>query len=285
MFYCKFANMYENEIFQKYHQKPVAEDYFKVDKKIFCVADGVTRDDIYGQAVPYPKNEKEVREWVKRYPSSSGAYEAAKICAENFVSYLLEWKEENITKQTVMEIIKKVNKDIGKINQGREIDYLKEDYYCCEAVGGIIIQNVMYCFSIGDCHITTLDEKENVVFTTINNHKQFEDYLENIHKKTHKFDWNRAADRKMVRKQYRNNPKKKYEGKDVSFGALSGEKEAEYYIDVYEVNLENTKYICAYSDGCEPIFEDKEKLKEILQTPDALKNEGKERTLVIYERK
>lgn len=285
MFYCKFANMYDNEIFKKYQQNPVAEDYFKVEKNMFCVADGVTRDDIYGQAVPYPKNETEVMEWIKRYPNPSGAYEAAKICAENFILYLSKYKEEDITKQIVMETIKKTNKDIWKLNQGREIDYLKEDYYCCEAVGGIIIGNTMYCFSIGDCHITVLDENENIVFTTINNHKQFEDYLQKIYTKANNFDWNRADDRRMVRQEYRNNPTKKYEGKDVSFGALSGEKEAEYYIDVYEVNLENTKYICAYSDGCEPIFEDKGKLHEILQYPERLKNEGKERTLVIYEKK
>lgn len=283
MFICKFAHMYDNNIFLKYHKKPVQEDYFKVEGNIFCVADGVTRDDIEGQAVPYPHNEKTVEDWIKTYPNPSGAYEAAKICAENFTSYLSKYKKEEITKETILEIIKKVNQDIAKINEGRQIDYLKEDYYCCEAVGGIILDNTMFCFSIGDCHIIAFNERQEKVFETNNNHKQFENFLDNVYTKEHPFDWNLPEDRVMVRRDYRNKPDKKYQGKDVSFGALSGEKEAEYYIDVYEVDLTSIKYICVYSDGCEPFFESKEKLARILANPESLENEGKERTLVVYE--
>lgn len=285
MFYCKFANMYDNDIFAKYNQTPIAEDYFKVDGNIFCVADGVTRDNIYGQAVPYPNNEEEVRKWIKEYPNPSGAYEAAKICADKFVEYVSKHDESKINKEMIMQVAKQVNQDIWIINKDRKIDYQKEDYYCCEAVGGIIIQDKMYCFSIGDCHITLLDKDQNIVFTTINNHKQFEDYLDNIYIKNNAFDWNNPEDRIMVRKHYRNKPDKKYKGQDVSFGALSGEKEAEHYIDVYEVPLEKVEYICAYSDGCEPIFEEKERIKEMLENPESIESQGKERTLVIYERK
>ena len=66
----------------------------------------------------------------------------------------------------------------------------------------------------------------------------------------------------MVRRDYRNKPNKKYEGKEISFGVLTGEKEAEHYIDVYKVDLSQVKYICAYSDGCEPFFSDIEKKLE-----------------------
>lgn len=283
MFVCKFAHLYDNDIFLKYHQKPVQEDYFKVENNLFCVADGVTRDDIEGQAVPYPHNEKEVEEWIKKYPNPSGAYEAAKICAENFIRYLSKYAKEDINKEVIWQTIKKVNQDIAKINEGRQIDYLKEDYYCCEAVGGVLLDNTMYCFSIGDCHIVALDETKEKVFETINNHKQFENFLDNIYVKSHPFDWNLPEDRVMIRRDYRNKPDKKYQGQDVSFGALSGEKEAEYYIDVYQVDLTKAKYICAYSDGCEPFFASKEKLASLLEKPETLANEGKERTLVIYE--
>lgn len=91
--------------------------------------------------------------------------------------------------------------------------------------------------------------------------------------------------RQMVRKEYRNNPNKKYEGKDISYGALSGEENAEYYIDTYVVDLTNAKYVCAYSDGCEPFFENKEQIKKLLTNLDSLKDEGKERTLIVYEDK
>lgn len=274
--------MYDNNIFERYNLKPVAEDYFLVKDNIFCVADGVTRDSVNGEVIPYPKNKEEVEFWVKVYPNPSGAYEAAKICADSFVKYVSECKNE-INENTIMEIVKKTNQDIWKINKDRQIDYVTNDLFCCVAVGGKIVDNTLYCFSIGDCHITLLDENLGTKFTTINNHKQFENYLD-MYCKENEFDWSNPKYRIMVRRDYRNKPEVKYNDKEVSFGVLSGEKEAEHYIDTYKVDLTDVKYICAYSDGCEPFFENKEKLKKIIQNPEKLQNEGKERTLIIYER-
>ena len=282
MFKLKFAKMYDNSIFEKYNINPIAEDYFKVEDNIFCVADGVTRDSIYGESIPYPKNKQEVEEWIKVYPNPSGAYEAAKICAESFVEKLLEY-DKKIDENVILDAIKNANNKIAKINENRKIDYLANDLFCCVAVGGCIIENTLYCFSIGDCHITAFDENFNIKFNTINNHKQFEDYLE-IYSKENEYDWNNPKDRVMVRRDFRNKPGKLYNNKEISFGVLSGEKEAEHYIDVYKVDLSQIKYICAYSDGCEPFFETKEIAKKIILEPEQLKNEGKERTLVIYER-
>ena len=282
MFKLKFAKMYDNSIFKKYNINPIAEDYFKVEDNIFCVADGVTRDSIYGESIPYPKNKQEVEEWIKVYPNPSGAYEAAKICAESFVEKLLEY-DKKIDENVILDAIRIANNKIAKINENRKIDYLANDLFCCVAVGGCIIENTLYCFSIGDCHITAFDENFNIKFNTINNHKQFEDYLE-IYSKENEYDWNNPKDRVMVRRDFRNKPEKIYNNKEISFGVLSGEKEAEHYIDVYKVDLSQIKYICAYSDGCEPFFETKEIAKKIILEPEQLKNEGKERTLVIYER-
>ncbi len=282
MFKLKFAHMYDNNIFKEYNLEPVAEDYFLVKDNIFCVADGVTRDSINGEVIPYPKNKEEVEYWVRVYPNPSGAYEAAKICADSFVKYVSECSDE-INEDNMKEIVKKTNQDIWEINKDRKIDYVKDDLFCCVAVGGKIVDNTLYCFSIGDCHITLLDGNFNTKFTTINNHKQFEDYLY-MYCKENEFDWSNPKYRVMVRRDYRNKPDVKYNDKEVSFGVLSGEKEAEHYIDTYKVDLTDVKYICAYSDGCEPFFENKEKLKEIIQNPERLQNEGKERTLVIYER-
>lgn len=283
MFKLKFAHMYDNNIFKEYNLKPVAEDYFVVQDNIFCVADGVTRDSIYGQVIPYPKNREEVEFWVKVYPNPSGAYVAAKICADSFVKYVSECKTE-MSENIIMEIAKRTNQEIWEINKDRQIDYVKDDLFCCVAVGGKIVDNTLYCFSIGDCHITLLDEDCNIKFTTINNHRNFEDYLNNIYCKENEFDWSKPEYRVMVRRDYRNKPEVKYKEQEVSFGVLSGEKEAEHYIDTYKVDLTDVKYICAYSDGCEPFFENKEKLKEIIQNPEKLKDGGKERTLIIYER-
>ena len=129
-----------------------------------------------------------------------------------------------------------------------------------------------------------LDENGNIQFETINNHKPFENYLENVYSKQNQYDWNNPKDRIMVRRDYRNKPEMKYQGKDISFGVLTGEKEAEYYIDTYAIDLTNIKYICAYSDGCEPYFREKSIINKILKEPEIIEREGKERTLIIYER-
>lgn len=283
-FKLKFSKVYDNNIFTINHKKPVVEDYFRIKDNLFCLADGVTRDSIEGKAIPYPKDKKEVEEWLSVYPNPSGAYEAAKICANQFVHILANYKESQINEQAIQDIVKIVNQQIGKINEGRKIDYLKEDLYCCVAVGGIIIGDTLYCFSIGDSHIIVLDKTADVIFQTNNNHKAFEDYLDNIYSKEHEFDWDNDNCRVMVRKKYRNKPKEQYHGQEVSFGVLSGEKEAEHYIEVNKVDLKRAKYVCAYSDGCEPYFATQEKRMAIMKEPELIAQEGKERTLIIYEK-
>lgn len=282
MWNLKFAKMYDNNIFTKYGLTPVVEDYFKVDENVFCIADGVTRDDINGNPVPYPKNKEEAEKWIELYPNPSGAFDAAKITCDTFVDLLK--KETQVNKQIILKTARKANKAVWNINDGRKIDYLKEDLYCCEAVGGVVKENKLYCFSIGDCHISVFDDNMELMFTSINNHKQFEDFIDNIYTKQHEFDWNRAEDRIMARRDYRNKPGQKINGKDISFGAFTGEEQAEYYIDTYEIDLEKAKYICAYSDGYEPYFEAKEKLQKVVNFPESTDLEGKERTIIIYER-
>jgi len=284
MFKLIYDKTFDNTIFTKLHLTPVVEDYYKIKDLAFCVADGVTRDNIKGEATKYPKNEEEAKYWVETYPNPSGAFDSAKIVCDTFISEVEKYPENEISDDTIMDVAKLCNKALKPLNANRKIDYLKEDYYCCEAVGGKIIGNYLYCFSLGDCHITLLDKDYNIVFTTINNHKQFEDYLDNVYSKENIFNWDDPKDRILVRKDYRNNPSKKYNGKDVSCGAFSGEDTAEYYIDTYKIDLSNVEYICAYSDGCEPFFENRETIKNLLDHLDSLEHTGKERTLIVYKR-
>lgn len=276
MFKIKYAKMSNNEIFDRYGIKPVVEDYFKVEENKFCVADGVTRDSINGESVPYPENEEEVKQWIKTYPNPSGAFLSAQICADNFV--------KNIKENNILDVVKNINNQIWEINKNRTIDYQKEDLYGCVAVGGIILNERLKAFSIGDSHIKIFDENFNELFETINNHLNFENYLNNIYIKENEYDWHNPQDRIMVRKDFRNKPEKKYKGKEISFGVLTGEKEAEHYIDIYDIDLTNAKYIVAYSDGCEPFFNEPESIKKIILNPEEIEKQGKERTLIIYEK-
>lgn len=284
MFKLKYDKILDNVIFTKNNLKPVVEDYFDINDLSFCVADGVTRDDIYGNPVIYPQTYEEAMEWIEKYPNPSGASKAAQIVCKTFINEISKYSHEKINKKIILKIAKQCNYALKSINDNRVIDYLKEDYYCCEAVGGIIVGDYLYCFSLGDCHITLLDSDFNVIFNTINNHSYFEKYLKDVYSKNNIFSWDSPKDRAMVRKEYRNCPSKKYNGKSISFGAFSGEKNAEYYINTYKVKLNNIKYICAYSDGCEPFFKNKKTIKDTLENIKSLEYTGKERTLIVYEK-
>ena len=87
----------------------------------------------------------------------------------------------------------------------------------------------------------------------------------------------------MIRRFFRNNPTLKYNGEDITYGAM-GEKQAEYYINTFEVDLSNIKYICAYSDGAKPFFETEEGIRKLISNPESIKESGNEKTLIIYER-
>jgi len=281
MFELKFDKTYDHYMFYKYDvTEPVAEDYYRIDDGIFCIADGVTKDLTDGTPALYPENLEELKLMAK-YPNPSGNYEVSKICCDKFVEYVKECNKEEITKERILDIAKKVNGDMCKINDNRYINYLSEDVHSAQAAGGIIVDNFLYCFSLGDTQITLLDENFNIVFDTPANEK-FLNY-ENEHLKSLNFNWDYPEYRYMIRRFFRNNPSLKHNGEDITYGAL-GEKEAEYYINTFKLDLSNVKYICTYSDGVRPFFGTKEENERLIGNPEGIKESGNEKTLIIYEK-
>ena len=281
MFKLKYSNRYQNQIYTKYKLKFPEEDYYYLENNIFCVADGVTRDLIGGDIRPYPKTKEEATYIAEHYPNPSGAFESSKIIANNFVRYMKE--VDVIDEQAVLEAIKKANKDVWQINKNRNIDYVGEDLYCSEAVGGIITDNYLYCFGIGDCYIKAYDDNYNEIFTTENDHMWMEKFEEEYLKKG-EYEWMNPRYRLLIRGALRNNYIVTYNGEKVGYGALTGEDRAMDFVKISKVPLDKVKYIVAYSDGCMPYFEDKKQIEETLNTPDRIKQHGSERTLVIYEK-
>lgn len=280
MFKIEYKQRYQNQIYTQYGIKFPEEDYYHIDNSIFCVADGVTRDLIGGEIRPYPKTQEEAEYIANHYPNPSGSFESSKIIATNFVEYLKN-VEEQINENTIKEAIKYANKKVWDINKDREIDYVGEDLYCSVAVGGAILEDYLYCFSIGDCYIKVFDENKNEIFTTENDHFCLENYEEEFLKKG-LYSWMDPRSRVLVRAGIRNNPIITYNGKKVGYGALTGEDTAISFVKTYTIPLEKAKYICAYSDGCMPYFENEEEAKKTLINPDRIKDDGSERTLVIY---
>lgn len=281
MFKLKYSNRYQNQMYTKYELEFPEEDYYYLENNIFCVADGVTRDLIGGEIRPYPKTKEEAKYIAEHYPNPSGAFKSSKAIADNFVKYMKE--TEDITEQTIWEAIKKANKDVWEINKNREIDYVGEDLYCSVAVGGIITDEYLYCFGIGDCYVKVFDENKKEIFTTVNDHIWMEDF-ENEYLKKGEYNWMNPRYRLLMRAGIRNNYIITYNGKKVGYGALTGEDRAMDFVKVYKVPLKNAKYIVAYSDGCMQYFENKEEAKSTLENPNRIAESGSERTLVIYEK-
>lgn len=282
MFKLKYSKRYQNQIYTKYELKFPEEDYYYLEDNIFCVADGVTRDLIGGDIRPYPKTKEEATYIAEHYPNPSGAFESSKIIADNFVKYIKQAK--NITKNDILEAIKKANKDVWEINKDRKIDYVGEDLYCSEAVGGVITEEFLYCFGIGDCYIKVYDENYEELFTTENDHEWMEKFEEEYLKKG-LYNWLDPRSRLLIRGALRNNYIVTYQGEKVGYGALTGEDRAMDFVKTHKIPLEKAKYIVAYSDGCMPYFENKEEIKKTLENPDRIVENGSERTLVIYENK
>ena len=282
MFKLKYSNRYQNQTYTKYKLEFPEEDYYYLENNIFCVADGVTRDLVGGEIRPYPKTEEEAKYIADHYPNPSGAYLSSKAIADNFVKYMKE--VQTIDEEGVKNSISKANKTVWEINKDREIDYVGEDLYCSVAVGGIIAEEALYCFGIGDCYIKVFDENKEEIFTTVNDHTWME-VFEDEYLRNGEYNWMNPRYRLLMRAGIRNNYIVTYNGKKVGYGALTGEDRAMDFVKIYKVPLEKAKYIVAYSDGCMPYFENKEEVEKTLENPDRIAENGSERTLVIYEKK
>lgn len=285
MYNLKFANTYDFAIMRENNIPAITEDFFVSSRNIFCVADGVTRDLKDGTPFKYPKTKKEALELIKKYPNPSGSSLVSALCATSFLKYASIQNE--ISEKNIIKILKKINEEIWDINKTRaNIDYITEDLYGCVAVGGIITNDYLYCFSIGDCRLKLLDADCNTLFDTISLEPILSPYetpseLVKIYKDD--CGWQNNECRAYYRKNIRNNVKRLSDGK-YAFGVLTGEKSALSFANVCKISLNNAKYILAYSDGCEGCVDTKEKIISIIKYPEQIKNEFHEKTLLIYEK-
>lgn len=285
MYNLKFASTYDFSVMRENNIKAVTEDYYATTRNLFCVADGVTRDLIDGTSLKYPSTKEEAQAVIEKYPNPSGATLASTICATSFIKYASSIAK--VSEDSVLEVLKKINSDIGEINKNRtNIDYVKEDLYGCVAVGGIITDDYLYCFSIGDCRIKLLDDNFNTTFDTENlNHNllPYEEPKEFIDLYKDEWKWENPKYREYYRKNIRNNVQR-FENGEYSFGVLTGEETALPFVKISKVPLTNVKYILAYSDGCEECLDSKEKIISIIANPEQIKNEAHEKTLLIFEK-
>lgn len=108
--------------------------------------------------------------------------------------------------------------------------------------------------------------------------------------------WYLSECRKIVRSKWRNNPDNIIDGKCVSFGAITGEKEAISFIKSGEIEIEKEDTVLLYSDGFSEFLHEQEFINKILdfnkedfenyivsKSTQDYEKYGKEKTIIIYK--
>ena len=208
------------------------------------VADGVTRDPIK----PSDFSNKSMEEIFKKYPRPSGAKLAAEVFCQTFVNSLKDWR---LSLEAVKEAFQRGNEAVKNLNRKNpvKVDYLVNDYFGCVAAGGVIKDNKLFWGSITDCGIVVYSKEGRVKFQTPNGMKSFGEYV-----KKKKIDWKKPANRKLIRSEYRNKPNKMVGGKSISYGVLTGEQEAEFFMKFGKIELTKGDRVVFYTDGFEEII-------------------------------
>lgn len=235
------------------------EDSLLYKDNIFAVADGITRDPL--NILDFENHSKE--ELLANYPQAS----PAKFAADKFTECFVDFLKDNSSTNNIKEAFINSNNQIKNLNEKNNPnpDYLINDYWACVASGGVIKDNIMHWGCIGDCGIIVYDNNLNKKFETPNSVLDFKEYFHVHNNKPKDYNWSKPESRVLVRKFFRNNPNKIVSGKRVSYGAVTGEKNAEFFMDFGEINLNPNDLILFYSDGFYPVIKEEGFLKVILE--------------------
>lgn len=252
------------------------EDSYSFDenKKIACVADGVTRDFIDGSVVTHDL-EGLLKCWKGMYPH----YSSADIFTDTYLK----------TKS-----FEKANNAIWNYNTQQGLiptDYLAKDFAGCTAAG-IFEKDEFLCWQfICDSGIAIIDSFGNLKFKTPDegpHSKEKNPHLEEILERYGGFQ--NPEGRKIIRSQHRNNPDEK-----IAYGVLTGEKTAMSYVRKGKEKLNEGDYVLLYTDGVGEIIFNCEKINQefrnkLLQNDfkgvkklceQRISNEG---TLIVYQK-
>ena len=199
------------------------------DNYFFAVADGVSRS-VYGDT---------------RYPSS------ALPAAEAFCKVVVP---ELVLGVSIHGSFGSANNEIAMVNQragitSETVDYLNNDYLCCECVAGSLSKEYPKKFSygyIGDCGILAYDRDLMPLFLSDNPMGIAEQFRAG-------FDFKDKSEQRIFwRKQLRNHSDRRY----MTYGALTGEASALSYLKVGSIDLEPGDTVIIFSDGIYPFIFD-----------------------------
>ena len=258
---------------------PIEDQYYANDNEAI-VADGITRDPI--GISDFSKCTQE--EFINKYPRPSGAELASKTICDTFPK----------TIGSLLERLTKCNEAVNALNKQyiKECDYLENDYYGSVAACITLENDILNYAYICDCGVIIYDNMGNIKFKTEDDKELYSDpYINQIG-----ISWDIPDARVIVRSKFRNNPDNIVNGICVSYGALTGENSATYFIKSGQVKLESGDTIVVYSDGLSQFLYDTEFINHIIDFDKDSFEEymriksrenykyGKEKTLVVYRR-
>lgn len=274
-----YKNTFEN-ILTSNINFPVEDQYY-ANENTAIVADGITRDPI--GIKDFSKCSK--KDLIINYPNPSGAEMCAKEICKTF-------EEEN---DTLKEKLIKCNEAVNLLNKKhiKECDYLENDYYGAVASCIEMKESTLKFAYICDSGVIVYDKLGNIKFQTEDDKKIYSDPYK---REARLPPWYLSECRKIVRSKWRNNPDNIIDGKCVSFGAITGEKEAISFIKSGEIEIEKEDTVLLYSDGFSEFLHEQEFINKILdfnkedfenyivsKSTQDYEKYGKEKTIIIYK--
>ena len=216
-----FAYIYPNSWpGRKYN---LSEDAVAVskDKTVFAVADGITQ-------LSYTKKELKT--------GRSKAKDVAEIFCKTILS----------SGGTVREMLERANRKIRKYNRGAKPDFWKTDYTCCTGAVCIVWKETLEYGYIGDAFVGVLG-KRGWKLPVQDSYKAVHDFWKPI-KSSELREF-------ITRALLRNRPGTfDMYGRDIGYGALTGETSALKTLRTGKVRLERGDVIVIGSDGVLPFF-------------------------------
>ena len=236
---------------------PVEDAYlFDNRENIMVVADGVTRDPC--MYLPKVNSLLGKVRWALKYPRPSPAREAAEISVKAGYSMMNSFPPHNRNPDAAEIALKQMNREIRQYGHKEFAfnDYLVNDFPGAVAALACIKEDSVVWGYICDCGVAVIDEKGNTKFRTEDEGPKLKDkgiwqdirLSRFVKEKGKENAWINPSIRKIIRSEYRNNPDSPY-----SFGVLTGERSAEYFLKTGEEEIEPTDSVLVYTDGLEQV--------------------------------
>jgi len=216
------------------------EDFYNDRENVFVVADGVAHDLVDGF-----------------YPNPSASAKVAEIICDTIITELTDTDKELGDLKKALWL---ANDKVRIYNEHTDLYRNRENngYTIGAAVLSVIIikENRLLYAVLDDCFFS-------IFSNDLVDHPILKSYVENSAKyyNAH-YDWSRPDDRKVWRKEFRNNTQM-IDNKPLGYGAIDGRLGFERFVQYGEEEISNGDLICLYTDGFIKIMKDINFIKSI----------------------